>query len=241
MRNITEDDSDKRRIRQMMLTLTALCITVVLAGINRKLSVPFLREPVTDVFRMCDYIVVFFIAPATVFFLYLLIKINKGTQSFISIVIFIFGVYLLGVGFGMHEPMNAITVSGSLIGEPTLIRTFIFFDDELGHWVFFAGFMLISIAVAWSEICCPYNKKMKWNILLPVWIIGLLTALVIYLNMVREKTGHDIAVIIVTVAVIGILHLFNGRSNLKRVPVVFTCYIAYGGGALVTLLHWCFF
>jgi len=231
-------DSDRERLRRTLRVLGLLCAVTVLAGINRKLNIPLLRAPLTDALRLCDYLVMICFAPLVLVLLWNLIKINGGTSYAPVVILFLGGVYLIGMGFGMHEPMNALQATPGYCPPEPFRQSIIFFDDKLGHWVFFIGFALVSITVALAELRNPYLEPVSLPAAAGAGMIGFVSAIVIYFNMVREQTGVDIAVILATLAAIAAVHLCHSRTSLRRLPVVLTCYIAYGLGSAATFLHW---
>jgi hypothetical protein len=119
-----------------------------------------------------------------------------------------------------------------------MMKSSIFFDDLLGHWIFFAGFMLISIAGTYAEIKKPYEEKLPMRFILPAFAVGLATAVVIFMNMAWEKTATDIATLALTVAIVSVIHFINSSISLMRLPATLALYTAYGGGTAATVLYW---
>lgn len=231
-------DKDLQKIKKAVTLLCCLGGVAVLAGINRLSHAPFFRAHLWDILRMCDILVAFVLAPIGAIFLWLLFRVYDGHKSIAGTIIFIIGVYFLGAGFGMHEPFNIFISTYKTQMTGAMLKSSVFFDDQLGHWVFFAGFMLISIAGAYAEILKPYEEKLPLKFILPAFGVGLATAIVIFLNMAWEKTAADIATLALTVAVVSVIHFIYSSKSLMRLPATLALYTAYGGGTAITVLYW---
>jgi hypothetical protein len=231
-------DKDLQKIKKAVTFLCCLGGVAVLAGINRLAHGHFFRDPQWNILRMCDILVAFVFAPLGVIFLWLLFRVYEGHKSIAGAIVFIVGAYFLGVGFGMHEPFNIfISTYRNHMTEP-MMKSAVFFDDQLGHWVFFAGFMLISIAGTYAEILKPYEEKLPLKFILPALAVGVATAVVIFFNMAWEKTSVDIAILALTVAIVSVIHFIHSSKSLMKLPATLALYVAYGGGTVATVLYW---
>ncbi len=149
------------------------------------------------------------------------------------------GVYLLGLGFGMHDPFNAIHMQGGRGLSPELLRSVAYFDDVLGHGFFLAGFMLVSLAVAAAEAATPWRSPVPWPWMSLLGVLGGLAGAVVWHNMVNERTAGDLAALLVTAGVAAAIQAGCRVGSLRRVPVLAMLYLAYGGGAAATIVTWC--
>ena len=219
--------------------LSALCGIIILAGINRKLDVNWLRYSCDNGMRVTDYNVVLLITPLAILCLWGIFSlVYNGTQKPLLIIMFILGTYLLGTGFGMHEPTNFLVVKYRATLPAELKSQLAFFDDDLGHWIFFAGFILISLSGVFAELETPFEEKIPWKFFSFPVLIGVCVGVVIFLNMVKERTVLDILVILCVIAILGVVHFKKGFYHLQKLPLVSCLYIAYGLGSLGTLLAW---
>jgi hypothetical protein len=97
---------------------------------------------------------------------------------------------------------------------------------------------LLSVAVGYAEILKPFKEKLPFKIILSSVLVGLISAGVIYANMVKEKTLVDLLVIILAVVMIFCLNLTYKSFCLRKQPIVLTIYIAFAGGVISTFIHW---
>lgn len=232
------NESDLKRAKTLLVYLAVVCGLVVLAGINRKAGFQFLNMTFGAGCRVRDYVVVFGITPATIGVLWLMLRFYRGHESLIASLLFIMGVLMLGVGFGMHEPTNFMVKHYQKGISPEVRESLLFFDDQLGHWAFFVGFMLIALSGVFAEMRKPFDEALpKWMFSVVV-VLGLIAAYVIYKNMVNERTLVDILVLLSTVIIAGADHFVKGSPSLRRLPILTALYLSCGIGALATLIGW---
>ncbi len=238
--NIKNTD-DRLRIAKVLAMMALLCGTVALAGINRLWGAAFLRAPVLDALRTCDVLVIFIFAPLSIIILWTLFKIYDGPSSIVCAFLFLMGVYMFGLGFGMHEPFNIfVSKYGSHMSE-SMRYSALYFDNDLGHWTFFAGFMLLSISGAHAEMRKPYVENLPFKVIACAALFGAITAVTIFFNMAKEKTGSDLMCLALTVSIVAVIHFIYSSKSLMRLPVVLALYIAFGGGTALTLFYWAAF
>jgi len=222
-----------------MIYLSALAALVAVAAFNRLSQAAWLNKPVLDVLRPCDLIVVFLLAPVAIFLLWGLFKVLRGDTFLPATLLFLLGAFLTGVAFGMHEPMNVLSSVHRASIPPQLLNSIIFLDDGLGHYVFFAGFMSLSLAGIWAELRdAQSTEPFSRNVLVCAAVTGIVTAAVIYANMVHEKALIDIAILAITVAISAVLQLVYGSPSFRKLPLLIALCLGYGGGVLATLLYW---
>ncbi|OGV51331.1 MAG: hypothetical protein A2017_20150 [Lentisphaerae bacterium GWF2_44_16] len=232
-----DNETEKKRAGRILTFSYVLCFVIVLAGVNRLWKTVPLKQPVWDILRLCDVNVMFIFAPLSLLMVWLIFREYKGDSFTGGTLLFLAGVYLGGAGFGMHEPAN-IAVSVYSKALPGAVKaSLFFFDDKLGHWIFFASFSAITIAVIWAENRNPLNNALKFKYLLSFLVMGLICAAVIYFNMVREKTTLDIAVLIF-IAFLSIFIQFIYGRRIAALPLTLAVYTAYLLGSAATLLHW---
>jgi hypothetical protein len=236
-----KNNQEGRRVWATVLTIAILAALVLLAWANRKLHYPCLDVEILDALRTRDAAVMFLIAPIAALLAWILLKINDGTSSVAVMLPFVLGVYTLGVGFGMHEPANAlrrVVETPTPQGVASIADSLEFFDDALGHWVFFAGFAFFSVAVCVSELRNPLKRPLTG---IPSWVpVVAATALAaaIYGDMADEKTKLDIAVILGTAFFLAALWWLYGKTPFTRLPATTACVLGYVLGAAATLVVW---
>ena len=200
----------RRRLRATAIWLGLAALTLVLAAGNRLWPAAVLRTPLVDALRTCDILVLFVFAPICIWLQWRLLHTVAGEAGATACkTLFVIGVYLLGVGFGMHEPMNALPMHTRL--PVALQQSIRFFDDRLGHWIFFSGFLSLVLAVVWAEVRNPLPVRLERKSAVGVIGVGMVFGAVIFANMVREDTAVDLIVLGVTLALTSLLWLRNGR------------------------------
>lgn len=230
-------ETEKKRAGRILAFSYILCSVIVLSGVNRLWKTAALKQPLWDILRVCDVNVMFIFAPLSLLVTWLIFREYKGDSFTGATLLFLAGVYLGGAGFGMHEPANiAVSVYSKILPE-AVKASMIFFDDKLGHWIFFASFSSITISVIWSENRNPLSNVLKFKYLLNFLVMGLICAAVVYFNMVREKTTLDIAVLIFT-AFLAVFIQFIYSRRIASLPLTLAVYTAYFLGSAATLLHW---
>lgn len=232
MRSLCLDD----RKTATLIWLGLLTLVLALAAVNRLSPVPILREPFVDALRLCDILVLFVFAPLAVWMHWQLLKTVSGARVSFSRILFILGVYCLGVGFGMHEPMNALSLRA--VHSPALRESIRFFDNGLGHWVFFGGFMLGVLAVVWAEAFNPLPEPMGARAAAGTLILGMVIGFIVFMNMYREDTVVDVAVLGATM-ILTLAIWRPGRTRpWRRVPLTAVTVCACIVGVVPTLLFW---
>jgi hypothetical protein len=232
------ETDDKRRIKGILRWMTAGCILIVLAGINRLAHINFLSYYCADILRIRDVAAVFILAPLVMFCIWKVFEISGGMKSRFLLLILVAGFYCIGVGFGMHEPFNVFVSFYRRSLTPEMERSVIFFDDKLGHWVFFAGFVAICVSLALAELKNPFREALSFRYLaLPVFL-AVVSGFVIFVNMALEETGTDIAVIALTAAFTAGAHFYYSSLSLKKLPIVFALYISLAGSSTAVILYW---
>jgi hypothetical protein len=233
---VPETVKQENRLSRTLLLIGLLAAVVALSTLSRKLELHFLRMKALDALRVCDLLTLFVFAPSIIVLGWTLFKTTCVRRSVILESAVILGIFFLGMGFGMHEPANVL--NGGAHTSKALKESLNFFDNYLGHWIFFAGFMLITVSLSIAETRDPQECPVpKWALMFII-IAGLAVAVSIYGNMVHEKTAVDIAVLTVSLIAMFVFHMINGKASLQRIPITLQLYIAFGIGTLATLLKW---
>ncbi len=228
----------KNKNISVFFLLLILAILSVAGGINRKMPFGILRYDFIDIMKVTDLFGMLFLAPSTLICLFCIFHIYDGMKSKLLSILFILGAFFLGAGFGMHDPFNIFQrrYSGQLPLD--IIRSMEFLDDGLGHWLFFAGFALVSLSVCFAELRNQAEENMPAFFVICISLAGLAVAVAICLNMIHEETLQDILVLFSVTAAVFSYHLKKRLLPLKRLPAVMMVYSSYGGGALLTVSYW---
>lgn len=227
----------ENRGRNTVLLVGATGVVIVLAALSRKLQLEFLEMKALDALRVRDLLALFLFAPTVIILGWILLKTTCVGKSVMLEGAVILGIFFLGMGFGMHEPMNVL--NGKIANTPKALgESLNFFDNYLGHWLFFAGFVIMTVSLSAAETRDPQENPVPGWILASTIISGLAVAVSIYGNMFNEKAGVDIAVLGACLLAMFVFHMINGRASLLRIPITLLIYIAFGLGSLATLLKW---
>lgn len=235
---MSEPKEINSRLSRTIWLIAGLATIVVISTINRKSGIEFQRMQVWDVLRGRDIMTLFVLAPSATILSWMLFRITCVRKSILLDGIVILSIFFLGMAFGIHEPTNALNCTK--IPPGNIKDSLLFFDDGLSHWIFFAGFLLFTLAIAIAETRDPMEKRVPTVPMIISILFGTAVAASIYANMVNEKTGIDIAVLLLTAATVLSAHIINGKHSLLKMPFTLLVYIGLGGGALSTLVKWGF-
>jgi hypothetical protein len=144
------------------------------------------------------------------------------------------GLYLFGAGYGAHEVTNYLheRYCTTALLDADLCRIVIFNDDSFSHWVFYAGYLLVAIALMAKQVLHPWPGGIgrRDNALL----VGnaLFIALGIFGNLAFEEIGMDLYAF-GGLALLAIGLLWRNRGQ----PIL--CYqaLSNGLGVLATLVY----
>lgn len=234
---MSEAASEASRLRRTLLLVVAMGVLLLLALVNRKLECQFLKTRVWDVLRGRDLLTLFALAPLGVAIMWDYVDSCETKARRWTGLAFVIGVFLLGMGFGMHEPANAMQIAGYSKIQ-AVKESLVFFDDELGHWVFFAGMLATVMALAAAETANPFQEPLKRGLLAIFALAGAAGALSMFGNMVGEKTDLDMAVVLASLALLALVHWRNGFAGPNRLPMTLSLYVCLGGGAAATYGFW---
>lgn len=212
--------------------LAGMVAVLVLAALNRKLNWALLDRPVLDSLLLRDALVMLLFTPLVLLQSLDLFRRLRGFRSPALTALFVLGGYLLGAGFGMHEPFNRL--SATLAGRipPELAGPMVYFDDGLGHWLFFAGFACVVLAGVGAELMAKIRQSRAASGC--AIAAGTLLATIVYLNMWRERTTVDLAVMASVCTVTAVLHVRLEPREYPP-PLTLAVYLGFGGGTLATL------
>ena len=159
--------------------------------------------------------------------------VRHGAADRVVGLLFVIGIYLFGAGYGAHEVTNYLHIRFCAQDTTSdLCRIVIFHDDEFSHWVWFAGFVLINLALLLTQALFCYEGAWRRHDTLLLTGNGLFVALGIFANLAFEEIGLDLYI----VALLALLATGLWR-RYGRQPLFLYYAIAYWGGLAGTGLY----
>jgi hypothetical protein len=142
------------------------------------------------------------------------------------------GAYLIGVGYGLHELTNYLHARfcASKSGGP-ICPIIAFHDDGFSHYLFFAGFTLVSAVLMLAQARFAARDRVGPRDLALLALNGVFIAAGIVANLAFEEIGLDLYV----VAAVALLALLLLRRFGRR-PLLVYYAVGYPLGFLVTVL-----
>ena len=146
--------------------------------------------------------------------------------------VFIVGLYLTGASYGDHEVTNYLHQRFCATDTTSdLCRIIIFNDDEFSHWVFFAGFVMVNLAILFMQNVFPYREKISNTDIFLLSINALFLGAAVLANLGFEEIGLDLYVVAL-LALISIYLLWQrGRQ-----PMFIYYTVAYWLGLIGSLI-----
>jgi hypothetical protein len=146
---------------------------------------------------------------------------------------FIVGTYLLAASYGDHEVTNYL--HARFCAEDTasdLCRIVIFNDDEFSHWVFFAGFVLINVALMLLQVLFPHAGPLTTADKALLVANGVFIGLGVFANLAFEVIGLDLYVVALLAVSAALLLWRRGPQ-----PLLLYYTTAYWLGLLATFAY----
>lgn len=143
------------------------------------------------------------------------VLVGHGRVHLLLNLVFIIGVYVLGVSYGAHEVTNYLHVRFCPDGAiDDLCRIIIFNDDDFSHWLFFAGFVLMNVALLLLQILFPYRQGIDRRDIILLVGNGLFIGLGVFANLAFEEIGLDLYVVaLLALLSVGVWRVY-GRQPL---------------------------
>ncbi|NOY81311.1 MAG: hypothetical protein GXP31_09935 [Kiritimatiellaeota bacterium] len=234
--NTTAAMRDSRRIYRLQLCLAAFSIVAVLAGWSRLRPPQFLLIGCGDVLRLREALSMFVYAPLLVLLLWGMFRAAGDRAMDVLTVVFLLGLYFIGVGMGMHDTCDLLGRIYPGVSRE-LRKSLDFFDNRLGHWVFFAGFILTSLAAGAAQLRHPLSTPLSRRRTAGFLLFSLPLAAVMVTNLMFERTSVDLCVVFSALVAILVLHAIY-RPGMRRLPLLLVLYPAYGAALIGPLLYW---
>ena len=157
---------------------------------------------------------------------------REGRTHLTINLIFIVGLYFLGVSYGDHEVTNYLHTRFCLEDSTSdLCRIVIFNDDEFSHWVFFTGFVMVNAALLFLQMIFPYRGEVTSGDVSLLVGNAVFLAAGIFANLGFEEIGLDLYI----VALLAILSVYLLWRRGKQ-PLFIYYTAAYWLGLVASFL-----
>ncbi len=236
--------TDHETLTRLLWLFVLSCVVSLLAGASRMCPPAWQLRPFGDVLRIREALSMFVFAPAIGVLFWLLVRtVAQGRPSRTVEILMVLTIYFIACGMGMHDPTNRIEsfYRSSQAKLPELFASLRYLDDELGHWVFWGGFVLGSWVLGLQQLLTPLRERMSWRWRCGFAVVAVALLWVMLTNLWDEypKTRADLCVIAAAVGVPLVFHLVVRRGvGLLRLPVLCVIYPAYLGAIAGTLICW---
>lgn len=177
------------------------------------------------------------LAGATLITAYLLIKYleydsprRDGGAHRVLGVAFLVGVCLYAASYGNHEVTNYLNVrfcTGTADAGSRLCEIIAYHDDGFSHYLFFAGFTVINVAIMLTQVVFPDDARSGAADTVLIALNALVVAAGIMANLGFEEIGADLFVV-AAVAVLAVVLLVRQ----PRQPILRYYSIAYVVGLI---------
>lgn len=152
-------------------------------------------------------------------------------------VVFIIGVYLTAVSYGDHEVTNYLHVRFCVADSISdLCRIIIFNDDEFSHWLFFAGFMLVNLAILFLQELFPYRGQLSGGDVGLLFLNSLFLGGGVMANLGFEEVGLDLYVVAALALIAAGLLWWRGKQPMF-VYYTFAYWLGLAGSVIAQVLR----
>ncbi len=235
------DGAVLRRLGGLMLLFALVALA---AGASRMRPMAWELQSFGDVLRIREALSMFVFAPAIAVIFWLLLQtFRRGEGGGVVDILMVLAIYAVACGMGIHDPANRLVSAYGTAGKaaPELMRSIVWLDDGLGHWVFWAGFVLGTWVMGLQQLKAPLQQGMGWWWRVFFLVITGAMLWVMLTNLWDEypKTLDDLCVIGGAAGVPLVVHLIWYRGvGLWRLPLLLMIYPAYLGSIVGTVGYW---
>jgi len=146
--------------------------------------------------------------------------------------VFIIGLYLTATSYGDHEVTNYLHQRFCATDTTSdLCRIVIFNDDEFSHWIFFAGFVMVNVAILFLQNIFPHRERVTNTDLALLSLNALFLGAAVLANLGFEEIGLDLYV----VALLALISAFS-LWRRGRQPMFIYYTVAYWLGLISSLI-----
>ena len=220
-------------LRRLHLLLAAQSGLLVLASVNRLWDTTDVEVLPHGALRLVDVLNLLVLAPASLLVFHLLLELaleDAGERARRRLRFgFVAAAYLFAASYGMHEAADYLHARFCDGGGGALCEIVRYQDDELSHFLFFAGFAGIAAVLLLGQAAGAADRPAGRDRAL-ILANAALVAAAIVANLGFEEIGLDLLVIVLVAA----LSLVLLRRAGPR-PLILYFAAAYVAGLLVTL------
>lgn len=121
---------------------------------------------------------------------------REGRAHMVWNLVFITGLYLTAASYGNHEVTNYLHQRFCETDTTSdLCRIVIFNDDEFSHWVFFAGFVMVNMAILFLQQIFPHKGEISSTDSILLSLNALFLGAGVFANLGFEEVGLDLYVV----------------------------------------------
>lgn len=158
--------------------------------------------------------------------------VREGRAHMAWNLVFIVGVYLTAVSYGDHEVTNYLNQRFCATDTTSdICRIVIFNDDEFSHWLFFAGFVMVNLAVLFLQDLFPHRENISNTDIALLALNALFLGAAVLANLGFEEIGLDLYIVAALAIISAYLLWRRGRQ-----PMFIYYTIAYCLGLVSSLL-----
>jgi hypothetical protein len=212
--------------RRIHVLLTAQSGLLVLASINRLWSGTDVEVLPHEALRIVELVNLFVLPPASVLLFFVLLEDLRPTRA--MRLWFLAAVYLFALSYGVHEPANYLHDRFCDPGSGALCDIVVYQDDELSHFIFFAGFAGIDAVLLFAQAAAGGAVAAGRDLAL-IGANALLVCAAIVANLAFEEIGLDLAF----VAAVALLALALLRRH-GPLPLIVYFASSYTAGLAIT-------
>jgi hypothetical protein len=128
-------------------------------------------------------------------------------------VVFVLGAYLYASGYGNHEVTNYLSERYCFTSPTELCAIVRYNDDGFSHYLFFAGFIVLSLVVMLTQAVTPDDRPSTALDTVLVVVNALFVSAGIVANLAYEEIGLDLYVV-AAVAVLAVVLLVRRPRGL---------------------------
>ena len=151
--------------------------------------------------------------------------------------VFIIGIYLTAASYGDHEVTNYLHQRFCITDIASdLCRIVIFNDDEFSHWVFFAGFVMVNLAILFLQNIFPHRKEILKSDIALLSLNALFLGTGVLANLGFEEVGLDLYVVAV-LAIISIILLWKRGKQPMFIYYTVAYWLGLAGSLIAQILR----
>jgi hypothetical protein len=162
---------------------------------------------------------------------------HEGPAHMAWNLVFIIGIYLTAASYGDHEVTNYLHQRFCATDTTSdLCRIVIFNDDEFSHWVFFAGFVMVNLAILFLQDIFPHRKEILKSDIALLSLNALFLGAGVLANLGFEEIGLDLYVVAV-LAIISMLLLWRRGKQPMFIYYTAAYWLGLAGSLIAQLLR----